>query len=185
MPPESLQQITVIGVGLLGGSVGLAVKRACETARVVGVGRRRSSLERALAAGAIDQATLKTAEGVRGSDLVVLATPLGAYERHLQALSGALAPGAVVELDCAVTDPVEILIESSCPVHGKKHFETAHERRPCSRFATEVGYYAGYDHLFHMVLPEQLFKRRIVESIVLAFFNYRAVADIKAPAYFA
>ncbi len=104
-------------MGLLGGSVGLALNRAGDTARVVGVGRRRSSLERALAAGAIDQATLKTAEGVRGSDLVVLATPLGAYERHLQALSGALAPGAVVT-DVGSTKALVVRLAESILGHG-------------------------------------------------------------------
>lgn len=85
-----------MGVGLLGGSVGLAVKAADASVKVVGVGRRRSSLNRATQAGAIDEATLDTAKGVAGSDLVVLATPLGAYERHLAAMPGALSPQAVV-----------------------------------------------------------------------------------------
>lgn len=70
-----------MGVGLLGGSVGLAIKAADENIRVVGVGRRESSLARALAAGAIDAATLDAAEAVAGSDLVVLATPLSATRR--------------------------------------------------------------------------------------------------------
>ncbi len=96
MSDKELQQLTVIGVGLLGGSVGLAVKATDESVRVVGVGRRRSSLDRALAAGAIDRATLDTAEGVSGSDLVVLASPLGAYERHLSAMAPALSPAAAV-----------------------------------------------------------------------------------------
>ena len=85
-----------MGVGLLGGSGGLAIKAADENIRVVGVGRRESSLARALAAGAIDAATLDAAEAVAGSDLVVLATPLSAYEAHLTAMAGALSPKATV-----------------------------------------------------------------------------------------
>lgn len=88
--------ITVVGVGLLGGSIGLAAKAADDRVTVVGVGRRQASLDRALAAGAADRATLDIAEGVAKADLVVLATPLGAYEAHLQALGGALPARAVV-----------------------------------------------------------------------------------------
>jgi len=96
MSESRIRHITVVGVGLLGGSVGLAAKAADERIRVIGVGRRRSSLQRALDAGAIDEATLATADAVGGADVVVLATPMSAYERHLKAAAGALPPGAMV-----------------------------------------------------------------------------------------
>jgi len=86
----------VVGVGLLGGSVGLAVKAADERVRVVGVGRRESSLAKALEAGAADEVTLDTAAAVGRADLVVLATPLGAYARHLMAMKPALRRGTCV-----------------------------------------------------------------------------------------
>jgi len=90
------KKITLVGVGLLGGSVGLAAKAVDEAVRVVGVGRRRKSLRKALDAGAIDEATLDVSEGVAGSDVVVLATPLNAYEDHLTAMASTLAPRALV-----------------------------------------------------------------------------------------
>jgi len=91
-----MEKITVVGVGLLGGSIGLAAKAADERIHVVGVGRRMSSLDRALAAGAIDEATLDTAEGVAGADVVVLASPMAAYAGHLQAAAGGLRRGVLV-----------------------------------------------------------------------------------------
>ncbi len=90
------KKVTLVGVGLLGGSVGLAVKAADEAVRVVGVGRRQQSLRKALDAGAIDEATLDVSEGVAGADLVVLATPLSAYEDHLAAMAAALPRRALV-----------------------------------------------------------------------------------------
>ena len=96
MATKAIEKVTVVGVGLLGGSVGLAVKANYDNVRITGVGRRQVSLDKALSVGAIDEATLDTAEGVAGADMVVLATPLGAYERHLEAMKGALARGAVV-----------------------------------------------------------------------------------------
>ncbi|MCL2701152.1 MAG: prephenate dehydrogenase/arogenate dehydrogenase family protein [Phycisphaerae bacterium] len=88
--------ITIIGVGLLGGSLGLAVKARDSAVRVVGVGRRRESLAAALARGAIDEASLDAAEAVAAAELVVLATPVGAFQGHLRTVAAALKPGAVV-----------------------------------------------------------------------------------------
>jgi len=89
-------QVTIVGTGLIGGSLGLALKRAGLARNVVGVGHRRSTLDRALACGAVDDATLDPAEGVRGSDLVVLATAVGLFESLLRRAADHLADGAVV-----------------------------------------------------------------------------------------
>ncbi|MBE3069668.1 MAG: NAD(P)-binding domain-containing protein, partial [Planctomycetes bacterium] len=69
-------QVTIIGTGLIGGSLGMALKRRGLAGRVVGVGHRQATLDEALRRGAADAVTLDVAEGVRGSDLVVLGTAL-------------------------------------------------------------------------------------------------------------
>jgi len=88
--------VTIIGVGLLGGSAGLAIKAHDPSIRVEGVGRRRSSLDQALKAGAIDTAHLDPTETARHSDLILLATPVGAFEKHLRAIAGILKKDAIV-----------------------------------------------------------------------------------------
>jgi len=90
------KKITIIGVGLLGGSLGLAIKACDPRARIVGVGRRPQSLDQALKVGAVDAASLDAAQAVRDAQLVVLATPVGAFEDHLRAIRDALPPGAIV-----------------------------------------------------------------------------------------
>jgi len=69
-----LRQITIVGVGLIGGSIGIDVRRRKLAGKVIGVGRRRSSLRAALRKGALDRTTLDINSGVRGSELVVFAT---------------------------------------------------------------------------------------------------------------
>jgi len=96
MATKPLQHVTIVGVGLLGGSAGLALKADNPSIRIAGVGRRQASLDRALAAGAIDTAHLDAAEAVGRTDLVLLATPVGAFERHLRAIAPALRRGAIV-----------------------------------------------------------------------------------------
>ncbi len=93
---DELRHVTIIGVGLLGGSLGLAIKRRYPGAQVAGVGRREASLREALEAGAIDRAHLEPGEAVGQSDLVILATPVGAFQKHLLAIRDRLKPGAIV-----------------------------------------------------------------------------------------
>ncbi|HEX4612026.1 MAG TPA: prephenate dehydrogenase/arogenate dehydrogenase family protein [Urbifossiella sp.] len=70
------EQITIVGVGLIGGSVGLAAKARKVAGRVVGVGRDRAKLDAAVRQGAIDAGCLSLAEGVAGSGLIVVCTPV-------------------------------------------------------------------------------------------------------------
>lgn len=89
-------QVTIIGVGLIGGSLGLALKKAGLASRVVGVGHRQASLDAARSCGSADETSLDPAAGVCGSDLVVLATPIGQFREILTRAAPALAPGVVV-----------------------------------------------------------------------------------------
>jgi prephenate dehydrogenase len=93
---KNLSTVTLVGVGLLGGSIGLALRAAGFTGRRIGVGRRRSSLDKALACDAVDQVTLDPADGVAEAQLVVLSTPIGQFEPLLRQIAGALAPGTYV-----------------------------------------------------------------------------------------
>jgi prephenate dehydrogenase len=63
-------------VGLIGGSIGLAIKKRHLAAEVVGVFRRKSTMNKALAKKAVDRATMDLSEGVRNSDLVIVASPV-------------------------------------------------------------------------------------------------------------
>jgi prephenate dehydrogenase len=69
------KQVTIIGTGLIGGSLGLAFKKRHLAGHIVGCDRA-AVLERAQDCGAIDAGTTNPADAVRGSDLVVLATPV-------------------------------------------------------------------------------------------------------------
>jgi len=71
------KKITIIGVGLMGGSIGLAVKKKRLAKEIVGVCRRESSRQRALRSKAVDRATLNLGEAVKGADLVIIAAPVG------------------------------------------------------------------------------------------------------------
>jgi prephenate dehydrogenase len=90
------KQAAIIGVGLIGGSLGMILKREALADSVVGVGRRVENLKTAVELGAIDRYVSNAKDGVRDADLVILATPVDTYERHVTEWGACLAPGTIV-----------------------------------------------------------------------------------------
>lgn len=73
---RKFNKVAIIGVGLIGGSIGLGIKRKKAAREVIGIFRRQSTLKKALRYKAVDKGTLDIREGVSDADLVVLATPV-------------------------------------------------------------------------------------------------------------
>ena len=96
MSKSTPKHVTIVGVGLLGGSAALALRAHDPEVRIAGVGRRQSSLDEALRMGVIDSAHLDAVEVAGRTDLVILATPVGAFEKHMRCIAPALRRGAVV-----------------------------------------------------------------------------------------
>ena len=94
MTPQ-FQRVAIIGVGLIGGSLGMILRRHLAD-EVVGIGRRVENLKVAVELGAIDRFVSDPKEGVQGANLVVLATPVDTYEPHLRDWASCLRPGTIV-----------------------------------------------------------------------------------------
>lgn len=91
-----LKKVTIFGVGLIGGSFALALKKANAVAQVVGVGRNATSLARARELGILDVPATSVAEAVRDADLILIAAPVAQTEAILASIAPHLQPGTVV-----------------------------------------------------------------------------------------
>jgi prephenate dehydrogenase len=91
-----IQRLAIIGVGLIGGSLARALRRAGAVDEVVGCGRSLGNLQRAVELGVIDRYSQDPAEAVAGADLVFLAVPLGAMAATFAAIRDHLAPAAIL-----------------------------------------------------------------------------------------
>lgn len=89
-------KLVICGVGLIGGSFALGLKRADAVGQIVGIGRRREPLERALALGVIDEIATDWADALRDADLVLLAAPVGQMDAIMAAMAPHLQDGTVV-----------------------------------------------------------------------------------------
>ena len=95
-PNVRFRKITIVGVGLLGGSLGLAIQKRRLADRVVGYVRRAASLSQARKYRAVQEATLDLRAAVAGADLVILCTPLAQMHGIVTQMATALKPGAIV-----------------------------------------------------------------------------------------
>lgn len=92
------RKVTLVGVGLLGGSLGLALRRRGLAGEVHGFVRRASSVAECLALGVVDRCSRNLSESVTDADLVVLCSPVGRMPELFREMSRHLSP------DCLVTD---------------------------------------------------------------------------------
>jgi len=111
----SLRQITIIGTGLIGGSLALALRRKKFAGKIIGCDRE-AILKKAHNCGAIDEGIVEPGDAVRGSDLVVLATPVLAIVDLIQRLGPALPRHALLT---DVGSTKALVVECAKKVFGK------------------------------------------------------------------
>ena len=105
------EQMTVIGVGLIGGSLARAARAKGLVSRIVGAGRRPENLQKALALGVVDRIETDHAAAVRGSDLVVVAAPVRAAIEVVRTILPAMEAGAVLTDVGSVKAPFVAAVE--------------------------------------------------------------------------
>jgi prephenate dehydrogenase len=137
------QKITILGVGLLGGSIGLAARRRKLADEVAGFVRRKSSLKDCENAGAVDFATTDLLAAVSNSDLVILCTPLAQMLPIAKQFLPALKRGALVtdvgSVKAGVVRELELLVQKS-----GAHFVGSHPMAG----AEKTGVAAARENLF-------------------------------------
>jgi prephenate dehydrogenase len=142
-----VKRMAVIGVGLIGGSFARVLREKGAVLEVVGIGRGEANLKRGVELGVLDSYSLDPQEGVRGADLVFVATPVCSIPAMVARIAPFLSPG------CIVTDggSVKEYVVSSCeplmpagtffvgghPIAGTEHsgveasFSTLYQGKRC------------------------------------------------------
>ena len=127
---QKFKRVAIIGVGLMGGSIGLAIRKNRLAKEVVGVCRTPHSVRLARKIGAIDWGTTNSLQAVQGSDLVILATPIRLIPILVKHLARHLEPGSIL-MDVASTKgalvkeiekfiPKDVIFIGSHPMAGRE-----------------------------------------------------------------
>ncbi|HWB14161.1 MAG TPA: prephenate dehydrogenase/arogenate dehydrogenase family protein [Pirellulales bacterium] len=122
--------VAILGVGLIGGSIGLGLRRRGLAGRVIGIGHRKESLRVARERGAVDEATVDVAAGVAEADLVIVCTPVGRIVDDVRSAAANCRAGALItdvgstkaEIACAVAAglPPGVAFIGSHPLAGSE-----------------------------------------------------------------
>jgi len=112
---KPLKTVTIVGVGLMGGSIGLALRKRNMAEKVVGVGRRQVSLRVARRVGAVTNTTIDLAGGVDGADLVVVSSPVGMIIDHVKQVAAACPEGTLITDTGSAKQAIVDALDSGLP----------------------------------------------------------------------
>lgn len=101
-----MKKVAIIGLGLIGGSLGLAIKQNKLAAKVIGLPHREETISEALNMGAIDEGSMDLKTSLAEADLVFICTPLSLIIPKLQEIIPYLKPGAIVTDVGSVKGPI-------------------------------------------------------------------------------
>ena len=91
-----IARLCIIGVGLIGSSLSLALKQVGAVGEVVGYGRNRDNLQKGVEIGVLDRFETSIADAVRDADVIVVAVPLGAMQPVFAEIAGAASKDAII-----------------------------------------------------------------------------------------
>ncbi len=137
-----IPKLAIIGVGLIGGSLSLALKEAGAVGEVIGYGRGKPNLEKALELGVVDRYTRDPREAVKDADIVFLATPVKTLSTVTEELLPGLKPGAIITDGGSVKGAVAEAIEPLLPENI--HFVPGHPIAGTEKSGAEAAFATLY-----------------------------------------
>jgi len=145
------ERVAFIGIGLIGASMALAMRREGLVRSIVAVARRPKTRKAALDLGIVDEATKDYAAAVKGADLVVIATPVGTNGPIAKIISSHLKPGAIVTDVGSVKKAVVDAIAPHIP--KGVHFVPGHPIAGTEHSGPEAGFAELFQNRWTILTP--------------------------------
>ena len=123
---RQFKKIAIIGVGLIGGSIGLAIKKKSAADEVVGVFRHEGTLRKALKCDAVDKATMHIEGGVNKADLIIVASPVHSIPEIIKAAAKYAKKGAIITDAGSTKAWIVSSVEKGLAKFRKIHFVGSH-----------------------------------------------------------
>lgn len=160
-----INRISIIGIGLIGGSLARALRRADFAKEIVGYGRNLGNLKLAVEMGVIDHAEVKIEAAVQNADMILIAAPVGAMAGIFSQLAGKVSPDTVITDVGSVKTAVIKAARESLSAEEFINFVPGH---PIAG-TEQSGVAASREDLFHehqvILTPEPDTSRDAVEKV--------------------
>jgi prephenate dehydrogenase len=159
-----IEQLTVLGVGLIGGSLARALKQAGAVRRVCGWGRNQATLDQALELEVLDAASIDLAEAVQGAEVVVIATPVGAMGEMFTRLAKVLdATSIITDVGSVKGSVVEAARQSLGPAFAR--FVPGHPIAGTEKSGVEASFAELFQHRRLILTPVEETDARAVALV--------------------
>ncbi len=162
MTKPLFDRVAILGIGLLGSSVAHAIRRKNLAGHIVGHDRK-ATLARARKVGFADSLADSAAKAVKGADLVILATPVGAFGAVAKAIGPHLKPGAIVTDVGSVKGAVIADVAPHLP--RTVYFIPAHPIAGTERSGPEAGFAELFDGRWCILTPPKGADKRAVKTL--------------------
>ncbi len=175
------RRVALIGIGLIGSSLSHAMRRGGLAAEIVGHARTRTTRDKAVQLGLISQAFANPAEAVKGADLVIVCTPLGAYAEVGQAMAPGLSPGTIVT---DVGSVKQAVIRDLGPVLPEGvHLVPGHPVAGTEHSGPEAGFAELFDGRWTVLTPPPGTDEAAIDKVADLWRACGSLVEIMEPAH--
>lgn len=153
MSKITINNIAIIGLGLLGGSVGRAVKKYASSIHITGYDSNRDSINRALDIGFIDDTAETIQDAVKNADMVIIATPLGVFADVATDIIPTMKDNAILTDTGSVKGAVIDMIAPLLSLNPKIHFVPAHPIAGTEKSGVDSGFADLFQNRMLVITP--------------------------------
>ncbi len=150
---EPFKNISILGVGLIGGSLGMALKQFSSSVKVTGLFRRKEAIAEAKKVGAIDVGTTNFKEGLKNADLVFICTPVSTIVPLIKEIIPYLKEGTVITDVGSVKSSIVHSVGKFLPPH--LHFIGGHPLAGSERGGVQAAFPTLFKNAFYIITPTQ------------------------------
>jgi len=176
------KKIAIIGVGLIGGSIGLAIRKRSLANEVVGVFRHESTLKRALRCNAVDKATMFVESGVKGADLIIVASPVHSIPKIVKMAAKYAKKGAIITDAGSTKAWIVSSVEKSLAKDRKVHFVGSHPMAGSEHAGVEFARADLFEKAPCIVTKTASTDRATLSRVIKFWGSLGAIVKVMSPA---
>ena len=179
--PEPLPfgHVTIIGVGLVGASIALALRKVGFTGTITAADKDAAALRDAEAMGLADHYASSAAMAAKGADIVIICTPVRAMADIGRAIAPTLKPGAIVTDVGSVKGAVIDMLAPVLPPHA--HLVPGHPIAGSEQSGPQAGYASLFNHRWTILTPPEGTDEAAVEAVTQMWHAFGAEIEIMDP----
>ena len=178
-PTHLFRKVTIIGVGLIGGSLGMAIKRERLAREVMGVSRQHSSLAQAFKNRAIDKSSHDLKKALYDADLVVLATPVKTIIQMFATIGKSLKRGCIVMDVGSVKGAIIDAAQKNLPNHVS--FVGTHPLAGSEKKGAAAGHADLFKNTVCILTPNEKTNKAALERVKNLWTKVGATAKTLSP----